>query len=127
MSHILIVDDEPQIRNILRVMLEQEGYSVDEAEEGEMALKMHEENPCDLMILDIVMPGMEGLETLMRFRKNYPDVKVIMMSGGGKSLTMSFLPAANKLGAVKTFQKPFEIKEMIAAVHDLIGPSQSLI
>jgi len=122
-SHVMVVDDEPQIRNILRVILEQEGYTVAEAEEGEMALKLHEENPCKLMILDIVMPGMEGLETLMHLRKQYPDVKVIMMSGGGKSLTMSFLPAATKLGAVKTFQKPFVLDEMVTAVRELIGPS----
>lgn len=122
MRKIMVVDDEIQIRNMLKMFLEKHGYQVTVAEEGKQALRLLREAHCDLMMLDIIMPGMEGLETLMALRKTHPELKVIMMSGGGKALSMSFLPTALKLGAVKSFSKPFVLQEVLEAVEELIGP-----
>jgi len=120
MSHILIVDDEPQVRLVLATCLKREGYDVSEAEDGEAALRINARQPVDLIILDLLMPGMEGLETLMALRKAEQRPRVIAISGGTRSLGADFLPAALKLGADKALKKPFRNEELIAAVQELL-------
>lgn len=120
MSHILVVDDEPQMRAMLGALLRQNGYQVSEAEDGDAALKMAGSTDVDLIILDLLMPGKEGLETLMAFRKEKNPPRIIAVSGGARSIGADFLPAALKLGACRTFQKPFRSEELLAAIRELI-------
>lgn len=120
MSHILVVDDEPQVRAMLSAMLQQNGYLVSEAEEGEAALQVTRSIKVDLIILDLLMPGKEGLETLMAFRKEKDPPKIIAVSGGSRTIGTDFLPAALKLGASRTFRKPFRCEELLDAIRELL-------
>lgn len=84
MTRILVIDDEPQVRAMLRQMLEREGYEVVEAEEGEEGMRRYREQPVDLVITDILMPQKEGIETIRALRRTNPGVKIIAISGGGR-------------------------------------------
>ena len=116
-EHILIIDDEPQIRSMLRQMLEKEGFDVSDASNGEEALKLQKMRPARLIITDLIMPEKEGLETIRELRHTYPDVKIIAMSGGGRVRPESHLEMARVFGAVKTFTKPINREELLEAVY----------
>ncbi len=120
MAHILIIDDEPQIRMMLKMMLESEGYTVAEACDGNEGIQRHKETPADLIITDIIMPGKEGIETIIALRKNDPSIKIIAMSGGGRNNPEGYLKSAKLLGAEETFAKPVRKDILLAAVRRLI-------
>lgn len=120
MNHILIVDDEPLVRSTLSMFLRGSGFDVSEACDGNEALKLIERRPADLIILDLIMPGKEGLETLMALRKDGVKSKVIAVSGGAKSVNTDFLPLAEKLGADKTMKKPFRNEDLLRAIQSLL-------
>lgn len=119
MKDILIVDDYLEFRRMLSRLLESAGYRVREAENGAEALQMHRSAPADLIITDILMPEKEGLETIRELRREYPDIKIIAMSGGGQAGTGTYLNLAEKLGASRTFIKPFEVLDLLEAVKEL--------
>lgn len=121
MARILIIDDDSKIRSLIRRFLEKEGYEVAEAPNGSIALDMQRKNPADLIITDIFMPEKEGTEFIMDMSVEFPKVKVIAMSGGGNVADVDFLQLAQNLGALKTFQKPFDHKELVAAVKELLN------
>lgn len=121
MKRILVIDDDEFFREMLHVMIEREGYAVDEAEDGEVGLQKHKENNYDLIITDLIMPNKEGIGTIIELRTDYPNVKIIAVSGGGRLVPNNFLDIAEKLGAHKTLTKPFERKELISSIHELIG------
>ncbi len=120
MAHILIVDDEPQIRTMLRKLFESEGYKVTDASDGKEGIRLFRENPADLIITDLIMPEKEGIETITELKKEYPDVKIIAVSGGGKGNLDGYLHLAKKLGAMQTFKKPVRNEEMLKAIKNLI-------
>jgi len=120
MAHVLVVDDEHQVRGMLKGLLTRAGHEVQTAEEGGAALRLLEETPVDLVILDLLMPGMEGLETLMRIKKAHENVKVIVISGGSRSINMDFLPASLKLGAHRALKKPFSNDALLETVNELL-------
>lgn len=120
-ARILLIDDDPQIRAMLRQALERAGYTVSEASDGREGLRHFQATQPDLVITDLLMPEQEGLETMQALRRACPDVKIIAISGGGRRGTLDFLPLAQKLGAHRTFRKPFRQQELLAAVHELIG------
>ena len=121
MGHVLVVDDEPQVRGMLDKLLTRAGHAVALAEEGAQALRLLDQSDFDIIILDLLMPGMEGLETLMRLKKAHPALKVIVISGGSRSVHMDFLPTALKLGADRALKKPFENDALLAAVDELLS------
>ena len=120
MKRILIIDDEAMMRNMLRQLLEREGYEVFDASDGDEGLKIQMQHPVELVITDLIMPEKEGLETITEFKKNYPDVKVIAMSGGGKIGPDNYLNLAEKFGAQRTLTKPFLMNELLEAVGQLL-------
>ncbi|MCP4694554.1 MAG: response regulator, partial [Desulfobacterales bacterium] len=107
-EHILIIDDERQIRLMLRRLFESKGYKITVASDGAEGMKLYRENPADLIITDLLMPEKEGLETIRELKKEYPAVKIIAMSGGGKLEPGLFLDTAKKFGATHALSKPFE-------------------
>jgi two-component system, chemotaxis family, chemotaxis protein CheY len=118
MPSILVVDDENQIRRLVRETLEQAGYRVTEASDGKEALQQYRLAPADLVILDILMPNQDGLETTIALRREFPDVKVIVITGGSDMIgILNFLDVAKMLGAHSTLQKPFEMKTLLDTVH----------
>ena len=120
MIRILVIDDDINIREMLKECLERAEYEVLVASDGKAALKLHSANPVDLIITDIVMPEKDGLETIMEFRRRFPAVKVIAISGKGKIETNEYLNMAKILEVTKTFSKPFELRELLAAVRELV-------
>lgn len=120
MAHILIIDDEPQIRLMLRIMLESEGYTVTEAADGAEGLKSYREKPADLVITDLLMPHKEGLETITALKKDYPAIKIIAISGGGKNKSKLYLQMAQRFGALEVFEKPLRKEPFLECVRKLI-------
>jgi CheY-like chemotaxis protein len=82
MARILVIDDERIIRTIVKHALEEDGHEVIEAGDGEEGIQLYRKNPTDLVVTDIIMPRKEGIETIKELRRNYPDIKIIAMSGG---------------------------------------------
>lgn len=119
MPRILIVEDDEQVRLVLRQMLEHEGYAVTEAPDGRAGLERWRQEPADLLLTDILMPEQDGIETIREVRQGWPNAKIIAFSGGGKT-GMNFLPIAQKLGAQRTLEKPLDRKTLITAVQEVL-------
>lgn len=117
MAKILIIDDEEQVRLYLRKILEPEGHEIVEAGNGKVGLQLYREEPADLIITDIFMPEKEGLETIRELRRDYPEVKIIVISGGGNRLNLDVLPMARRFGALRALAKPFTRQDMLSAVR----------
>lgn len=120
MKRILVIDDDDQVRAMIRQMLEKAGYSVMEAQDGEVGMKLHRHNPADLIITDIFMPEKEGLETIRELRRDFPEVKIIAISGGGMTGALSYLSLAKGFGALRTIAKPFDRQELLATVKEIL-------
>ncbi|MFT4690215.1 MAG: response regulator [Verrucomicrobiia bacterium] len=120
MARVLVIDDEPQIRSLLKRFLTQAGYEVDEAADGLEGVQAMNDNPADLIITDILMPKQEGLETIRLIREKHADAKIIAMSGGSQLTAMDFLPIAEKFGAARVFHKPLDFTALVDAVKELI-------
>ena len=121
MARILVIDDDVQILRMLRHILEDPEYEVVGAPNGRVAMRLQRENPVDLVITDIIMPEMEGIEVIIELRKQYPDVKIIAMSGGGRMEPEGYLYMAKRIGADRVFSKPFLPEELLEAVEDLLS------
>ena len=123
MARILIIDDEPQIRSMLTLMLERDGFEVVEAPDGVEGIKVYRQNPADLIITDLIMPNKDGIGMIIDLKKEFPDVKIIAMSGGGLNKPDGYLKGAKKLGASCTLTKPIDREEMLRAVRDILKDS----
>ena len=115
MASILLIDDEPGIRALLRTALEGAGHEVIEAANGRMGVDLYRRRPTDLVITDLYMPEQNGLQTILELTREFLDTKVIAMSGAHGE--QNCLDVAKLLGARKTFQKPFSIQELLSAVQ----------
>lgn len=121
MARILLIDDDGVARGILSNLLEEEGHEVIEAANGAVGTALYREKPADLVITDIVMPEKEGIETIIGLRKEFPDVKIIAVSGGGALLSAeSCLRAAEVAGAQRVLSKPVNVESLVKAVSDLV-------
>jgi PAS domain S-box-containing protein len=116
---ILIVDDEPAIRALLRDVVSRDGYDVMEAGDGMEALKKCLVTPPDLVITDLCMPQCEGLETIQTFRRSFPEILLVAMSGMTGHAT--FLKTARLLGAAASLQKPLDLTEVSRTIRSLLG------
>ncbi len=117
MARILVIDDEEPIRTLLRAALEQDGHEVMEASSGKLGLQLYRNQPADLVITDILMPDLNGLDTILELVREFLDVKVIAISGQGDER----LSAAKLLGARRTLRKPFDMQELLSAVRYVLA------
>jgi CheY-like chemotaxis protein len=127
MALILIIDDEPQIRSMLKLMLERDGYDVAEAPDGIEGIRIYRQNPADLIITDLIMPNKDGIGVIIDLKKEFPNVKIIAMSGGGLNKPEGYLKGAKKLGAACTLTKPIDRGEMLRAIKDVLKSPSSQI
>ena len=125
MARILIIDDEDELRSMLRRMLEQAGHQVTEAVDGAEGIKLYEQDRPDLIITDIIMPEKEGVETIIALRRADPDLPIIAISGGGRLEATDFLTMAKKLGARRTLSKPFRRDQLLEAVGDCLAGDEA--
>lgn len=120
MANILLVDDEKSIRKTLKEILEYEGYSVDEAQDGAEGWKLIQENEYDIVLLDIKMPKMDGLEVLEKVNQANPDLPVIMISGHG---TLETAVEAVKKGAFDYVAKPPDLNRLLITIRNALDKS----
>jgi len=120
MKDILVMDDDFQFRQVLKLRLEEAGYKVHDAGDGINGMRLLSAEPIGLVITDIIMPGKEGIEPIREIRHDYPDVKIIAISGGGRINGECYLRTAKRLGADRTFTKPFKREELLAAIQELL-------
>ena len=120
-TKILIVDDNPALVEMLNESLEEHGYDVVFTYDGKEATKIFSEFKPDVVLTDIVMPGVDGIELLLNLRKLNSEIKVMAMSGGNKGHAETYLHMAQKLGANKIINKPFEISELLRHLDTLVG------
>lgn len=118
MPSVLIVDDDDQIRRLMRATMEQAGYHVSEGRNGREGLLRYRTTPADVVVMDILMPEKDGLESIIELRQEFPDAKVIAITGGSAKMNVpDFLDVAKVLGANRTLHKPFSMAEFLAAVE----------
>jgi len=121
MARILVIDDQDSIRRVVRRALEQDGHEVFDASDGELGMEILESHSFDVVITDIFMPGQDGIVTLRQVRKRFPEVKVIVISGGDSTGMMDLRQDAELLGAVTSLQKPFNAREIMDLVRSVLG------
>ena len=121
MKRILIIDDEQIVLEVLRKILELEGYEVVTASDGAEGIELFHQKPCDLVITDMVMPEKDGLQTILDLWKETPDLAVIAMSGGGTISKERYLAVAGYLDGIITITKPFSLESITGAVAKLLS------
>ncbi|MCK5672225.1 MAG: response regulator [Spirochaetales bacterium] len=120
MPKILLIDDNDSFRKMLAEMLIRAGHEILEAENGIIGIDLFNKNPGELVITDMYMPKKNGQEVIIELRKNYPNVKIIAISGGGDRGSMEFLKDTRNLGADKYLSKPFTMKKLLETVGTLL-------
>jgi DNA-binding response OmpR family regulator len=129
MTRIVVIDDDEAMRDVLIEVLEREGFEVNVANNGDDGLRLLRENSADLVITDVIMPLKNGIDTAREIRSEFPDTRIIVISGGGNITPMeyepsaitttAFLALASATGADVTLTKPFERQELVDAVKEL--------
>ncbi len=121
MARILVVDDDERIRALIRRGLKKLGHEVVEAGDGAAALERLRADPVDLLITDLYMPGMEGLELIQKARAAWPELDIIAISGGTADTKFDFLPVAESLGADAILPKPLDLGRLRTLVDARLG------
>jgi CheY-like chemotaxis protein len=132
-ASILVIDDDPAVRTTVRLVLERDGHAVTVAADGFAGMTALADGAVDLLIVDLFMPGMDGLETIREVRKHHPALPVIVISGtslAGPVLQVDaaqmpdYLAMAVKLGAVRSIHKPFKPRDLVGAVRQCLGATE---
>ena len=121
MARILIIDDNPDVLAAVHNVLTAEGHSVSDAPKSSAGIALHRALPFDLIITDIVMPEKEGISTIIDLKAEFPDLRIIAMSGGGDFEPYGYLDIAIRVGADRTLPKPFSREELLEAVNDALS------
>jgi len=124
MLKVLLIDDDDTVRDAVRFGLLKLKHTVVATNDGREALRLFRDSPTDLVITDLVMPEHDGFETIRDFRKEFPKIPIIAMSGGGKIGAGEYLAIAKKLGASETLTKPFSVDELDAAIQTIFRSAQ---
>ena len=121
MARILVIDDEEDVRTVMKGVLQSAGHEVACASDGEQGLATLRRSGANLVLTDILMPEKEGLETIREIKEQFPSVKVIAMSGGGRKLrSTGHLFTADELGANAVLRKPFDAAVLLKSVEDVL-------
>lgn len=118
---ILVVEDEAQLREVLRMTLERASYRVIVAESGNAGIRHYRESRPDLILTDILLPEMDGLEVLRAVRLIDSKARIIAMSGGGQAADMKFREFTKEFGAVESLAKPFRAAQLLTAVERVLS------
>ncbi len=116
---VLVIEDDEDFRNLVLRWLRDCGIEAAGAANGVQALALQRAEPATVIVTDIFMPEMEGIETIHNLRNEFPEAKIIAMSGRDPRMKFDVFDVARELGAVRTFKKPFRFDELVAAVRQL--------
>jgi CheY-like chemotaxis protein len=120
-GRVLIVDDDADARESLKILLETAGYEVEAAANGSRALQLQRMRPADAVITDIFMPISDGIETVKQMRTEFPDLRIIAVSAGGRSVgNETYLAVALAAGADAVLRKPMDFDELLALLQKLL-------
>ncbi|MDG2307156.1 MAG: response regulator [Candidatus Binatia bacterium] len=123
MARVLVIDDSATVREMARMALEPAGHEVLQAANGRVGLEVQRVLACDVVITDLIMPEKEGLETILELRREWPQLKIIAVSGGSAVLDKrDLLHAARSFGAGQTLSKPFTARQLIDSVSQAVSP-----
>ncbi len=125
MSRIIIAEDNKELRTAISFILEENGYDVVQTGDGKECLKAARASKPDLVITDLIMPEIEGLGLIMELRREFPELPVIAISGGGRTPGWSYLGMAKMLGAVHALSKPFTEAEILHEVCRILEATQT--
>ena len=117
MARVLVVEDSAGLREIMSIGLRASGHDVAQAPDGRRALDLQREHPYEVVVTDLFMPEMDGIETIQTLRQEFPDIAIVAISGVPTKTGADFLEVAEKLGADRVLRKPFTIPELLAAVE----------
>lgn len=120
MAFVLVIDDEELARFTIKEVLEGYGHTVIEAADGVKGIAAFHDNNVDLIITDIIMPEKEGVETIIELKQEAPELKIIAISGGGRTRNLDFLKLAGEYGADKVMAKPFSAEDLMNAVNECL-------
>ena len=120
MAHIILIEDCNHLRGTLKKTLEYEGHEVFEAQDGKAGEKLYREGCPELVITDIIMPNKDGIETIIELRRDFPGIKILAISGGGRIGSENYLDMAKSLGAHGILAKPFKQKDLLESVGKLL-------
>ena len=118
MAKILIVDDSFSARRFIAHIVKKAGFEILEADNGEACLKIVKEQKPDIIILDIVMPEKEGIDTILVLKNTIPDLPIIAISGS--SINDTYLSSAKKFGAEAVLEKPFEEQVLLDTIKEIM-------
>lgn len=121
MPRILVVDDDSQVREMLAEMLRRVGHDLATAATGRDGLEALRDGPFDIVILDMIMPDMNGVDTIRLIRSEHPTVAVVALSGGGSFKRFDLLEQAEELGVEAVLTKPVDWEEITTAVESAMG------
>jgi CheY-like chemotaxis protein len=125
MARIQVIDDDQAVRMTIKLVLERAGHDVSLAEDGRKGIQQIEAGDFDLLIVDIFMPGMDGLETIRTIRQLRPEIPIVVISGYAFRTTQEsvpdFLEMAVKFGAASSLQKPFRPAQLLSVVETCLG------
>ena len=116
---VLVIEDNEDFRKLTMAWFQRYGIEAEGVANGAEGLALQRERPADVIVTDIFMPEMEGIETIDDLRREFPEAKIIAMSGRDPLKNFDVFQVARQVGAVKTFSKPFRFEDLIAAVHEL--------
>lgn len=120
---VLVIEDNDDFRNLTLRWFQSYGIEAEGAANGARGLALQRARPADVIVTDIFMPEMEGIETIHDLRKEFPAAKIIAMSGRDPMMKFDVFQVAREIGAVKTFKKPFRFEELVSAVRELAKAS----
>jgi CheY-like chemotaxis protein len=120
MATILVIDDAEDLRTILRHLFESAGHEVLDAPNGEEGLRLWKSHSPHLVMTDLMMPGTDGLQVIQEIRRREGNAKIIAMTGSVHRGAGSLLEEAVRLGATRTFEKPFDLKRILEATDELL-------
>ncbi len=121
MAHILVIDDDPVLRRVITLALEGAGHSVLRCENGRKAIEHLAHGPADLLVTDVIMPEMDGVETVRAARRLRPELPILAISGGGSGDPADYLGIARVFGATAVLAKPFRPAELVELVAKLLA------
>lgn len=119
MTNVLLIDDDEMVLETFQIILNSDGHDVETAGDGKAGLALCRSQKFDVVVTDVVMPETDGLEVLMTLRKTNPGVKVVVVSGGGRTSAKDYLEMAKMLGADKVLYKPITATDLSEAIAEV--------